>query len=132
MNVSIYGQIMTYITLNFYLAMRGVKFRLLDASLAQESIFRGGGQIVPTARRVCYSSFLMVRLAESHLTVISLNYGQGHTETYGAYLLRRSPSAGGLHFRSLHCARQTAWPRHSGYSKSRIASVYRQGIDTRD
>ena len=41
--------------------MRGVKFRVLDASLAQEPIFRGGGQIVPTARRVCYSSFLMVR-----------------------------------------------------------------------
>jgi hypothetical protein len=42
-------------------AMRNVKFRILDASLAQEPIFRGGGQIVPTARRVCYSSFLMVR-----------------------------------------------------------------------
>jgi len=42
--------------------MRNVKFRMLDASLAQEPIFRGGGQIVPTARRVCYSSFLMVRL----------------------------------------------------------------------
>jgi len=41
--------------------MRNVKFRVLDASLAQEPIFRGGGQIVPTARRVCYSSFLMVR-----------------------------------------------------------------------
>jgi len=40
--------------------MRNVKFRILDASLTQESIFRGGGQIVPTARRVCYSSFLMV------------------------------------------------------------------------
>lgn len=39
--------------------MRGVKFRLLDASLAQEPIFRGGGQVIPTARRVCYSSFLM-------------------------------------------------------------------------
>ena len=42
--------------------MRNVKFRILDASLAQETIFRGGGQIVPSARRVCYSSFLMVRL----------------------------------------------------------------------
>ena len=41
--------------------MRNVKFRILDASLAQEPIYRGGGQIVPTARRVCYSSFLMVR-----------------------------------------------------------------------
>ncbi|KAF8665379.1 hypothetical protein AX16_000398 [Volvariella volvacea WC 439] len=39
--------------------MRNVKFRILDSSLAQEAIFRGGGQIVPTARRVCYSSFLM-------------------------------------------------------------------------
>lgn len=39
--------------------MRNVKFRLLDTSLAQEPIFRGGGQVVPTARRVCYSSFLM-------------------------------------------------------------------------
>ncbi|KAG8219394.1 Calreticulin family-domain-containing protein [Butyriboletus roseoflavus] len=39
--------------------MRNVKFRILDASLAQEPIFRGGGQIVPTVRRVCYSSFLM-------------------------------------------------------------------------
>lgn len=39
--------------------MRNVKFRILDASLAPEPIFRGGGQIVPTARRVCYSSFLM-------------------------------------------------------------------------
>ncbi|KIM47686.1 hypothetical protein M413DRAFT_439352 [Hebeloma cylindrosporum] len=39
--------------------MRNVKFRILEANLAQEPIFRGGGQIVPTARRVCYSSFLM-------------------------------------------------------------------------
>ena len=28
-------------------------------SLAQEAIYRGGGQIIPTARRACYSSFLM-------------------------------------------------------------------------
>ena len=47
--------------------MRNVKFRILDASLAQEPIFRGGGQIVPTARRVCYSSFLMVGWALSAL-----------------------------------------------------------------
>ena len=44
---------------NYCIALRNVKFRVLDASLAQEPIFRGGGQIVPTARRVCYSSFLM-------------------------------------------------------------------------
>ena len=28
-------------------------------SLAQDAIHRGGGQIIPTARRACYSSFLM-------------------------------------------------------------------------
>lgn len=41
-------------------AIRGVKFRILDAQLAQEPIYRGGGQIIPTSRRVCYSSFLLV------------------------------------------------------------------------
>ncbi|GAA5927895.1 hypothetical protein JCM3775_002757 [Rhodotorula graminis] len=39
--------------------IRNVKFRLLGADLAQEPIYRGGGQVIPTARRVCYSSFLM-------------------------------------------------------------------------
>ncbi|KAI1772687.1 elongation factor G [Hypoxylon cercidicola] len=40
-------------------AIRNTKFRIMDVSLAQEAIFRGGGQIIPTARRTCYSSFLM-------------------------------------------------------------------------
>lgn len=31
----------------------------MDASLASEAIYRGGGQIIPTSRRACYSSFLM-------------------------------------------------------------------------
>ncbi|KAI9101026.1 P-loop containing nucleoside triphosphate hydrolase protein [Phlyctochytrium arcticum] len=39
--------------------IRNVKFKILDATLAKEPIYRGGGQIIPTARRVCYSSFLM-------------------------------------------------------------------------
>ncbi|KAI8063798.1 P-loop containing nucleoside triphosphate hydrolase protein [Gongronella butleri] len=38
--------------------IRGVKFKIIDAVLADEPIHRGGGQIIPTARRVCYSSFL--------------------------------------------------------------------------
>ncbi|KAI9295957.1 u5 small nuclear ribonucleoprotein component [Neoconidiobolus thromboides FSU 785] len=38
--------------------IRNVKFRLLDATLANENIARGAGQIIPTARRVCYSAFL--------------------------------------------------------------------------
>lgn len=39
--------------------IRNAKFRLTDIQLAPEAIFRGGGQIIPTARRACYSSFLM-------------------------------------------------------------------------
>ncbi|KAI9022598.1 elongation factor Tu GTP binding domain-containing 2 [Hyaloraphidium curvatum] len=38
--------------------IRNVKFRLIDAAIAPEPIYRGGGQIIPTARRVCYSAFL--------------------------------------------------------------------------
>jgi U5 small nuclear ribonucleoprotein component len=40
-------------------AMRGVKFKLLDVDLASDPLARGGGQIIPTARRVAYSAFLM-------------------------------------------------------------------------
>lgn len=39
--------------------IRNVKFKILDATIAPEPIHRGGGQIIPTARRVCYSAFLM-------------------------------------------------------------------------
>lgn len=39
--------------------IRNTKFKLTDIELAQEAIYRGGGQIIPTARRACYSSFLM-------------------------------------------------------------------------
>ena len=50
--------------------IRNTKFRLTDASLADEAIFRGGGQIIPTARRAVYSSFLMAspRLMEPMYT----------------------------------------------------------------
>ena len=41
-------------------AIRNVKFKILDAVVAGEPIHRGGGQIIPTARRVAYSAFLMV------------------------------------------------------------------------
>ena len=37
-----------------------MKFKILDAVIAGEPIHRGGGQIIPTARRVAYSAFLMV------------------------------------------------------------------------
>lgn len=50
------------ITAFFYLiAIRNVKFKILDAVIAPEPIHRGGGQIIPTSRRVSYSAFLLVR-----------------------------------------------------------------------
>jgi U5 small nuclear ribonucleoprotein component len=39
--------------------IRNAKIKILDASIAAEPIHRGGGQIIPTARRVAYSSFLL-------------------------------------------------------------------------
>lgn len=46
--------------------IRNVKFKILGADIAPEPLARGGGQIIPTARRVCYSAFLMAtpRLVE--------------------------------------------------------------------
>ncbi len=38
--------------------IRGVKFRLTRAELAKEAPLRGGGQLIPTARRVCYAAFM--------------------------------------------------------------------------
>lgn len=38
--------------------IRNIKFKLTHATIANEPINRGGGQIIPTARRVVYSSFL--------------------------------------------------------------------------
>ena len=51
--------------------IRNVKFRVLDAQIATEPIYRGGGQIIPTSRRAVYSSFLMgtPRLMEPMLLV---------------------------------------------------------------
>lgn len=39
--------------------IRNMKFKILDAVIAPQPIYRGGGQVIPTARRVAYSAFLM-------------------------------------------------------------------------
>jgi elongation factor 2 len=41
--------------------MRGVRFNILDVTLHADSIHRGGGQIIPTLRRVCYASQLTAK-----------------------------------------------------------------------
>ena len=45
----------------FAVAIRNVKFKILDALIGSDVIKRAGGQIIPTARRVAYSAFLLVR-----------------------------------------------------------------------
>ncbi|XP_014666920.1 PREDICTED: 116 kDa U5 small nuclear ribonucleoprotein component-like [Priapulus caudatus] len=51
--------------------IRNCKFKILDAVIAGEPIHRGGGQVIPTARRVAYSAFLMAtpRLMEPYYFV---------------------------------------------------------------
>jgi len=36
--------------------MRGIKFNIMDVSLHADAIHRGGGQVIPTARRVYYAA----------------------------------------------------------------------------
>ena len=38
--------------------MRGIRFNIADVTLHADAIHRGGGQIIPTARRVMYASQL--------------------------------------------------------------------------
>jgi len=38
--------------------MRGVRFNLMDVTLHADAVHRGGGQIIPTARRVFYAAQL--------------------------------------------------------------------------
>jgi elongation factor 2 len=38
--------------------MRGIKFNIMDVTLHADAIHRGGGQIIPTARRVYYAAQL--------------------------------------------------------------------------
>jgi len=51
--------------------IRNCKFKLIDAIIADNAIDRAGGQIIPTARRVLYSSFMLAqpRLMEPILYV---------------------------------------------------------------
>jgi len=45
---------------------RGVMVKILDVTLHADAIHRGGGQIIPTARRVCYAAMMTsgIRLME--------------------------------------------------------------------
>lgn len=50
--------------------LKNTKFKILEAKLASEGIYKSSGQIIPATRRVCYSAFLMAspRIMEPMLT----------------------------------------------------------------
>lgn len=74
-----------------FVAIRNTKFKVTDVLLAGEAIFRGGGQIIPTSRRACYSSFLMAspRLMEPVYAVSVTGPEDSHTEVYNVLSRRR-------------------------------------------
>lgn len=41
--------------------MRSVRFNIVDVGMFSDAIHRGAGQIIPTARRVCYAALLMAK-----------------------------------------------------------------------
>jgi U5 small nuclear ribonucleoprotein component len=106
-------------------AIRGVKFRILDASIAPEPIFRGGGQVIPTARRVCYSSFLMVRscLRSRPITYAAIT-AVGNTKTAGAGVLCRGAGPGRLCCRRIHGLGKTARSRYERHSQAWISAIH--------
>jgi U5 small nuclear ribonucleoprotein component len=71
--------------------IRNTKFRLTNVELASEAIARGGGQIIPTARRAVYSSFLMAspRLMEPIYTCAMTGPADSVASLYTVLLKRR-------------------------------------------
>lgn len=71
--------------------IRNTKFRITDVALANEAIARGGGQIIPTARRACYSSFLLAspRLMEPLYSVSMLGPADSVAALYTVLARRR-------------------------------------------
>lgn len=61
--------------------MRAIRFDITDVTLHTDAIHRGGGQIIPTARRVLYACELtaepkimepvyLVEIQVSHMTIV--------------------------------------------------------------
>ena len=79
----------------YFLAIRNVKFKVLDAKISEDPVHRGGGQFIPTSRRVAFSAFVMVMLIKVINNInnyYNLFITIGHTQINGAILLCRSTS----------------------------------------
>lgn len=95
-------------------SIRNTKFRLTDVSLADEAIFRGGGQIIPTARRAIYSSFLMAspRLMEPMYTCAMTGPADSVASLYTVLSRRRGRPRRRAHRRHAALQRPRPHPRH--------------------
>ncbi|RCI07972.1 hypothetical protein L249_7870 [Ophiocordyceps polyrhachis-furcata BCC 54312] len=71
--------------------IRNTRFKVTDVVLANEAIYRGGGQVIPTSRRACYSSFLMAspRLMEPMYAVSVTGPEDSYMEAYNVLSRRR-------------------------------------------
>ena len=71
--------------------IRNTKFRITGVELAPEAIYRGGGQVIPTARRAIYSSFLMAgpRLMEPMYTCAMTGPADSIASLYTVLMKRR-------------------------------------------
>eukprot|EP00188_Purpureofilum_apyrenoidigerum_P003328 Plantae.Rhodophyta-Purpureofilum_apyrenoidigerum.ctg34589.p1 GENE.Plantae.Rhodophyta-Purpureofilum_apyrenoidigerum.ctg34589~~Plantae.Rhodophyta-Purpureofilum_apyrenoidigerum.ctg34589.p1 ORF type:complete len:417 (-),score=69.35 Plantae.Rhodophyta-Purpureofilum_apyrenoidigerum.ctg34589:100-1224(-) len=71
--------------------VRGTKFRILEAVIAEEPLQRSGAQVIPTARRVAYSALLTAnpRLMEPMYSVEILCPGDNVAAVYNILARRR-------------------------------------------
>ena len=87
-------------------AIRNVKFKVLDAKISEDPLHRGGGQFIPTSRRVAFSAFVMVHVLplEAHANTCLSFYHMylGHTQTNGTLLFCRGTSSSRLCVSSLY------------------------------
>ncbi len=93
--------------------IRNVKFRILDADLSPEPIHRGGGQIIPTARRAAYAAFLLATPA---------SWSRSTRSKFKPFLWYRG---------CLHHPSQTQRTRGEGHAETGIDTVHRPGVHPR-
>jgi len=91
--------------------LRSVRFNIYDVTLHADAIHRGGGQIIPTARR-------------SPLRL----HADGRAEAHGACLPRGDPVPRERRGRYLRRAEQASWPRVRGGPDPRHTHVRREGL----
>jgi len=102
--------------------VRNVKFKLIEAKIAQDPIYRAGGQMIPAARRVAYSSFLMAtpRMMEPMLLTEIQCSGDALGAIYTVLARRRG-----------HVISETAKPGSPLYSvRANIPSIDSFGFET--